>query len=248
MVSLFTNKYKDKSIGVFYICTGKYNIFWEKFYKSSEQYFCPGIKKYYFVFTDSEINPKGENVTIVHQDKLGWPYDTLMRFHMFNRIKKEALKLDYLFFFNANMVFLKKILPKNILPNEEEQLVGVKHPFFYGGTEGAPYEDNPESMAYVLPTEALHYVAGGLSGGFSKAYMEMSAIIAENIDKDSQKEIIAKWHDESHINNYFSKFKKYKILDPGYIVPEKRLKTIPFEPKIVVLDKVFAGGHEELRK
>jgi hypothetical protein len=242
-----TKKYKEKKIGIFYICTGKYNIFWERFYSSSEKYFCPKLKKHYFIFTDSEINPKGEDVTIIHQKKLGWPLDTLMRFHMFNSIKDQALSCDYLFFFNSNMVFLKKIMPRQILPNKKEELVAVSHPFFYGGTDSAPFESNPKSTAFTTSERAKHYIAGGLSGGISAKYLEMSEKIAANIDEDFQNGITAIWHDESHINAYFSNRKNYKILNAGFIVPEKRLKGFPFKPYLVVLDKVFAGGHELLR-
>jgi hypothetical protein len=236
-----------KTIGIFYICTGKYNIFWERFYHSSEQYFCPGMKKHYFIFTDSEINPKGANITIIEQKKLGWPFDTLMRFHMFNRIKEQALTCDYLFFFNANMVFLKKVTAKQILPNEQEELIGVKHPFYYGGTDGAPFETNELSHAYTDFNKAKSYIAGGLSGGLAKSYMDMAEEIAHNIDEDQKNGIIAVWHDESHINAYFSKHHHFKIIDPGYIVPESRLKTFPFKPYLVVLDKEKVGGHELLR-
>lgn len=248
MFTLTKSKYKNKKIGILYICTGKYNIFWKEFFLSSEKHFCPGFEKQYFIFTDSEIQPLADNVTIIHQKKLGWPFDTLMRFHMFNGIKDKLLEMDYLFFFNSNMVFLRKVTAKEILPTESEQLVGVRHPFFYDGPNNAPFEDNKQSTAFLLSSDAKHYVAGGLSGGLSNAYMRLSEEIARNIDIDKEKGIIAKWHDESHLNKYFALHGNYKILHPGYIVPEKRLKTLPFRPSIVVLDKVFAGGHEELRK
>jgi hypothetical protein len=75
----------------------------------------------------------------------------------------------------------------------------------------------------------------------------MSEVIANNIDIDQANGIIAIWHDESHINAYFAKYKKYKVLHPGYIVPQKRLTDFPFKPYMVVLDKVNVGGHEFLR-
>lgn len=41
-------------IAILYICTGKYNQFWDGFYKSSEEYFLKGkAEKEYFVFTDN---------------------------------------------------------------------------------------------------------------------------------------------------------------------------------------------------
>lgn len=241
------NSYKGKTIGILYICTGRYSIFWEKFYQSCENNFCPGLKKHYYVFTDQEIPNTGEAVTIIEQQKLGWPFDTLMRFHMFSRIKDLAIQCDYLFFFNANILFLRKVRAYQVLPNDEEKLVGVLHPFFYGGPEGAPYETNTLSKAFVQIDEPKHYVAGGFSGGRAADYLKMSEEIAHNIDIDQANGIIAIWHDESHINAYFAKYKKYKVLNPGYIVPEKRLKGFPFKPYMVVLDKVHVGGHEFLR-
>lgn len=49
-------------IGILYICTGKYSIFWKKFYKSAERYLMQGypcIREYY-VFTDAPFCIWGE--------------------------------------------------------------------------------------------------------------------------------------------------------------------------------------------
>lgn len=45
---------KMKKIAILYICTGKYDIFWEDFYKTSEKYFLNNSEKHYFVFTDAQ--------------------------------------------------------------------------------------------------------------------------------------------------------------------------------------------------
>ena len=42
-----------KKLGVLYVCTGKYDVFWDGFFESCEKYLT-GIEKKYFVFTDSE--------------------------------------------------------------------------------------------------------------------------------------------------------------------------------------------------
>ena len=43
-----------KSIGILYICTGPYVLFWEDFYKSFQKRFLIDFEKHYFVFTDAE--------------------------------------------------------------------------------------------------------------------------------------------------------------------------------------------------
>ena len=41
------------TIGMLYICTGKYTVFWPEFYETFSRNFLPGCKKEYFVFTDA---------------------------------------------------------------------------------------------------------------------------------------------------------------------------------------------------
>lgn len=92
-------------IGILYICTGKYSIFWEQFYKSAEQYLMRKDFRIceYYVFTDS---PKlyGEDtnshVHRIYQENLGWSGNSLMRFHMFLSIKERLeQETDSLYFF-----------------------------------------------------------------------------------------------------------------------------------------------------
>ena len=85
----------------------------------------------YFVFTDSQNPIEGEDterVKRIYQQKLGWPYDTLMRFEIFLKAENELQQMDYIFFFNANMKFIAPV-DKNFLPIEKG-LLGVKHPMF----------------------------------------------------------------------------------------------------------------------
>lgn len=119
-------------IGILYICTGKYVVFWKEFYNSFMKNFCNDCEKDFFVFTDSskiEFEEK-ENVHKIFQENLGWPYNTLMRFSMFDSIKETLKKFDYLYFFNANMICNKKVYENEILPNLDngKKLIVVIHP------------------------------------------------------------------------------------------------------------------------
>ena len=238
-------------IAILYICTGKYTVYWKQFYESCEKYFLFKHSKSYFVFTDNnnfEYSEK-ENIIWTKQHKLGWPHDTLMRFDMFLKVEKQLEKFDYIFFFNANMHFVKEVYSDEILPNAIDcHLMGVIHPFFTLVTnpEDFPYERNKKSLAYISKKHGENYFMGGLNGGKSKKYLELINKLNINIKKDEEKGIIAKWHDESHLNNYFLN-KNIKKLSPIYGCPEGMEDKFP-NPKIIILDKEKFGGHDLLRE
>ena len=95
-------------IGMLYICTGKYTVFWPEFYRSFEEKFLPGCEKEYFVFTDAPAieYEDAPRVHRIYQEAYPWPYSTLKRFSIF-LTQEDALRgMDYLFFFNANLTGL----------------------------------------------------------------------------------------------------------------------------------------------
>jgi len=237
--------YRPKNIGIIYICTGKYIQFLENFLTSFETYFLPYHKKKYFIFTDSQLdNPDPDKFHIIKQDKLGWPYDTLNRFHMINKISSDLKFMDYIYFCNANLI-ANSYIDENILPNLEHDMVGINHPgqYMLSNTEFT-YDRDPNSLAYIPLGEGKYYYQGCLFGGTKDAFLKMSKELQQNIDIDLSKDIIALWHDESHLNNYFYNHPP-KTLDPSYANPEAFY--IPFDKKIIQLDKNKLGGHEFLR-
>jgi len=241
-------------IGILYICTGKYDIFWKDFYQSAEQYFMQDteITRQYYVFTDNKKlfgEKKNSHIHRIVQKNLGWPDNTLKRFHMFLRIKEQLLKeTDFLFFCNANLLFLKKI-DKDILPSiYGNGLVGTLHPGFYNAfCEKFTYERNPLSSAYIQPNNGHKYYAGGFLGGRTKEFLQLCEIIKHRVDEDEQNHIVAIWHDESHINRYFLE-NPPMTLSPAYLYPEGW--ELPFDMKIMIRDKNKKeyGGHENIRK
>lgn len=227
-------------IAILYICTGKYTVFWENFYLSFKKNFCPKSQKTFYVFTDAEsiLFENNEDVVKVFQERLGWPYDTLMRFEMFSKVHSELEKKDYIYFFNANMICTTIIAENEVLPDENlgQKLVVVKHPGY--GTKKfkyCPLERNPRSLAYIPYNRKGTYICGGVNGGARDAYLELIDILRHNINEDLKNNIIAIFHDESHINHYVSKRKDVRYLGPEYCNPDD-VKT-DYELKIELLDK-----------
>ena len=233
-------------IAVFIICTGKYNIFFNSFYKSSEKYFLPEYKKNYYVFTDGEIIKKS-NIIRIEQEKIGWPDDTMYRFKMFNSIKNDVIKNDYAFFFNVNMKFVDFVGEEALPGPDNSYLLGVNHPGFYTeNIDSFPYERNDESVFYIPFGEGSIYYQGCLSGGRTKEYMEMSEKLDSMIDEDLNNDIIPEWWDESALNWYYDKLNsKPLILPPSYAYPES--ENIDIKKIIIQLDKEKKGGHDFLR-
>lgn len=231
-------------IGVLLICTGKYNIFFNSLYDSCEKYFLPNHKKTYYVFTDGEIK-KNDNIVKINQENLGWPYNTLRRFQMFNRIEEDLKNEDYLFFFNANMAFVDYVNEEVIPKKENNFLMGVNHPgFFNTPNTNFTYERRNNSVFYIPFGEGKYYYQGCFNGGNSEEFLKMSKILDNMIDVDLSNGIMPIWHDESALNWYYLD-KNPLIVDSGYSYPENW--NLPFNKKITQLDKNNFGGHTFLR-
>lgn len=247
---MFEIKPKKEKIAILYIATGKYIVFWESFYESSEKYFLnnTSYEKHYYVFTDAE-NIEFEDSEYVHkiyQNPLPWPYITLDRFKIFQSARQELEAIDYIYFFNSNMLFVDKI-SEEILPTQEKPLVLTRHPGYFDKKRiEFPYEKNKESVAYIHDDEGSYYCMGGLNGGRKKEYLALIDELESRTENDKKSNIVAVWHDESQLNRYAIDFQeKIKILYPSYGYPEG--KYIPFPPKIIIRDKARHGGHDFLR-
>jgi len=229
-------------IAVLYICTGKYSVFWKNFYQSAQQYFLPECEKHYFVFTDNSKIFDTNNIHVKYESPKGFPLDSLLRFDMFLSIKEALLEMDYIYFFNSNMQFVN-IIGKEILPIQIDfGLVALIHPGYYNKKmEQYPYERNLKSTAYIKynNSEKYYYFMGSLNGGKAEDYLKLIEECSKNVKIDMKNDTMAIYHDESHLNQYLHK-KKVVMLSPEYGFPEG--SKIPFDPKIIILNKIKHGG------
>lgn len=226
-------------IAILYICTGKYNQFFDGFYNSCEKYFLRESEKKYFVWTDFlQLADQRHNVVVIPKECAGFPADSLFKFDMFLKKENELKEYDYIYFFNSNVEFVRPV-GSEILPDESGLAMGVwpgkrerQHPMFY------PYERNKKSLAYIAPYGRNYvYYMGGLNGGTSAAYLQLINALSVNIRDDYNRGIIAKVHDESHINAYLRTHRCKKI-GHGICLPEEWIQDGD-KPKIILRNKVL---------
>ena len=233
-----------KKFGILYICTWKYDVFWQEFYDSCEKNLLIdwNYEKHYFVWTDSNKIKEINRVHLFYQEDMWWPNNTLKRFHLFLSKKKELEKMDYLFFFNANLLFNMPIW-EEILPDWDDNIVvSVTHPrYFMRNNRKFTYDRNPKSTAFIWKWEWSFYVQWWLNWWTVYSFFEMCKILSKNIDIDESNWIVALWHDESHINRYVYDLEmnwfwdKFKVLPPSFLYPEG--SNFSFPAKIIMRDK-----------
>lgn len=225
----------DIKIGILYIGIGKYIQFWNTFYSTCETNFLQGFKKTYFLYTDQEIEVK-DNVKIIFQQDLGWPGNTLYRYNMFLQQKKLLEECNYLFFFNANTRFTQSISFNEFVPNEDDgYLVCLSwHIYNTMPIDKYPYERRVESNAFIPYNIGEHYFQGGLNGGRSIEFIKLIESCSKSIKTDTNKKIIACYHDESHLNKYLLG-KKVKVISTEYGCPQEWINVK--SPKIVFRNK-----------
>jgi len=218
-------------IGVVVIATNSYTSFIGPLYDSMKKYFMldKTIDVTMIVFTNQTIGIQGiREVRIDHEP---WPMMTLKRFHVFYNNRELLREFDYLVYMDADTRFVDAV-GSEVLGD----LVVTNHAGFYGNHRRTfPYEKNPKSRAYISPKEGTNYVCGGFFLGRRDAFLNMAKSLMEAIDTDLSNNIIAMWHDESHLNRYIIDHPPSKILHPMYCYHEDR--QFNYSPKILAITK-----------
>jgi len=223
---MFTSLSADK-IGLLVMATYKYTHFIPPLIESARKHFCTNHDVTFFVFTDGKI-PQSEDIVSIRQMRLGWPFDTMMRFEVYTKHSDLLATQDYLFACDADMLFVDTV-GDEILGDR----VATLHPGFVG-LRGS-YERNPASLAYVRPDEGAYYFAGGFLGGRAQEVLRIAKTASENIRDDLNRGVIAEWHDEAHWNRYCIEGEPTVILTPSYCYPEELV--LNFHKRLLALCK-----------
>jgi histo-blood group ABO system transferase len=239
---------KSFDIALCAFATGKYSSFVKKFIESADKYFLRNHNVHYYIFTDQNIvidNPRLHIIKWPHKD---WPFSTMMRFEGYRKNIHLFKGMDYVFSSDIDMEFVCDI-EDCILGSS----VGVLHPGYYGkniANNLEIFEKNIISKAFFKPSEIKNYFAGGFYGGDLENFKKTIEHCCRSVDQDLKRNIIACWHDETHLNRYFLNNPPSVKLLPSYCYPEELLgeklnsplvnnyKNISYMlPKLIALDK-----------
>lgn len=218
---------KQPRVAVLYLCTGAYRVFWHDFYPNFKEHFLPDCERTFYVFTDAEtIDYEDQpDVRRIPQEALPWPYSTMQRFDAFLGQADRLAGYDYLFFANANLRCLRDVTAGELLPDAArgQVLTVVCHLPYYGKNPiFHPYERRRKSRAGIPYNCGTWYVAGGLNGGQSAAYLDLCRELKARTDEDLSHGVIARFHDESQLNRLVAEQPgRFRILGPEYCTPEE---------------------------
>lgn len=225
---------KNMKICIITIATGRYIQFVENLLDKIDEFFLNGHEINCLLFTDNDLDEVSDNIKVSKIQHKPWPEPALKKYNYIFSENEYLKDFDYLYLFDAD-VDLVDTVGEEVL----QDLVGVLHPWkILEDKLVYPYEKREQSTAYVSDEHHNKYYAAAFVGGKSENFLKMSEVISSRVEEDEKNNIIAVWHDESHLNKYFNE-NHPTDLSPSYMFPEELMRNsqYPWKPKIVAINK-----------
>ena len=230
-------------VAISFLGTGKYLDFLPKYYENIEKYFLPNSDKTILAFTDGELDEVPENIKVFSQEHLNWPYITLKRFEIINKAREIISNHDWFVFIDGDALVVDRIEEEDFFT--DKPLFGVHHPCHY--LKMPPHNQYPgayeitENCNAAVDLEKYQpkvYYQGCFWGGKVPEVCAMIDELEYRVGDDLHRNVVALWHDESHLNKYFIENPDLvHTYGPEYAFPEVFKDQCTFEPKIVHLAK-----------
>lgn len=236
-------------LAVIFIGTDKYLNFLPSWYESCEKHLVTSVEKQYFVFTDGEMQDTPNNISVYKQEHQSWPFITLLRFDTILKAKNELENYDWILFIDADMIVVDDIYPEELFT--DKQYIGVHHPCHFlqmppHNQHPGAFETSELSLAGIVEGDNTSvYYQGCVWGGRVPQVIEMIEELHRRIQKDLEKNVIAQWHDESHLNKFYAENDdKVNVLSSSFAYPEDFSSQCNFSPKIIHLSKDNSKYHQ----
>jgi hypothetical protein len=186
-------------------------------------------------------------MTIIPIAGYGFPQATLYRYKIYAQ-HKEKLSADILMHLDADMLIRSNRFYELVSASvKKAPLCLVRHPGFYRpqGIQAVKFyashpnfflrdllrivklgslgdwETSKKSTAFVSRDKRNRYHCGGIWFGLNGSIKEMCDVLSSSVELDEKHGVMAKWHDESHLNKYSAQFRVNSLtpelcFDPSY--------------------------------
>lgn len=170
----------------------------------------------FVIFTDDCSHFSRKRVERVEIDSIeiesyGWPLATLLRYQIFQQ-HWESVRAPLVMYLDADTRLRDNLkLETLIRAVEDKKFCAIEHPGYFRRsrivqflikTRFGPWEGRKESMAFVPVSQRRSYVCGGVWFGERKVVERLCHDLAKAVKIDQDRGLIAKFHDESHLNRW----------------------------------------------
>jgi hypothetical protein len=234
----------DDTIAVVSIATREYTKYWKEMANSLFSSISAPTT-IYVATDDADIakgviglEDDKNKVVVVEIPSLGWPEATLFRYEIIRNMLKNCTEA-YTFYLDADMIVNQDFV--QLLNPKVNEIILVSHPGYYRppgtlrlflylkkpktlasdlfhkihvGGLGA-WEKRKDSLAFVVRKKRINYVCGAFWGGDTKRVVSLITQLEHNVKDDLDNGIIAKWHDESHLNAWAAK-NDFRLANSAY--------------------------------
>lgn len=224
--------HSDKSWNIAYltVATNKYVKYWENMVNSADEKFNQEDKAVFLVLTDQpdiclQVAKRLKNIEVIVTEiaPLGWPAATLLRYKLYSEHGK-SVEAESFAHIDADMLFIQNPLNFTNPHDWQNGIALVEHPG-YSRRPNIPipvaqqvkdlirrirmgalgtWETNKKSKAFVRRKSRKSYVCGGSWMGSKDSFFDLVETLMDLTESDLEKELIAKWHDESYLNHWAS--------------------------------------------
>jgi hypothetical protein len=208
------------------------------------------------------------SVNLYEIPSYGWPEATLFRYKIYKNFLGQ-IHNDVLIHIDADMLIVGESLSDVSTLLGRESTFLVSHPGFWRpkgfgafkfyfrnpnylakdlilkshlGGLGA-WETSQKSYAYVCRDLRKNYVAGGFWGGKRDFFLKLCSELDNAVSLDLENNIVAKWHDESHLNKWATE-NHFNLCPPTYCYAEGYPNLIGIQGVIKAVEKNLA--HRDL--
>lgn len=248
------NDTEDCKITVLVIATNSYTQFLPNLFNSIETHLAPSCKIQILLFTDEngfeiQFEKSGRlNIEKVQINSYGWPEATLLRYKIFSE-NWHLVQGKYVMYLDADTEVVSDVPVKEIIGALGNKGVGlISHPGYFNRSLLVNFlnrlsfkigwEARKRSTAYVRFSERKRYVCGGVWFGKTEMISKLVNQLAVNVDLDLSRGVIAKFHDESHLNYWLvNNVDICQVLDPRWAFESTYSNLNGLVPLIEVLNK-----------